>query len=464
MTERTSITKLIQKKVKSFTKEKFIDIFEILLYDYVNSPPIINNMNNNNINYIQQYSFTQKVNVFKNRKLVRDNNIWHSFANYLFKNDEKYNMPFVIISYLNLKISIIIQRIIYVSTKYNYPITFISRKYIDICRYEIQKIKLFRQNNQKHLTKKKICFTKLNENKKGASSEKSRSKSNQKAAFISTTEENNKIINVNTYNFIETQYELEGRKKEDNNNLNLFIGNFNINKFKDHNQTVYLKKYGNIYTFIFVNKEDTNDSETKNNPDHRKVKSKNWGKPQIVSMPKIYGKKGSVNIHRFDSFKFLDNEIQGNNYDTKPLKEKHSNITSYMKNNLLSCNRKSSTKLKKSSIKMPLPMNLTNLTDNNLNHTHSSRNKNINKPDHCYSEEVINKNIAMNLFKKRKCKIKNNCNLKLAKSVLNHNTSRNYNEKSMLLGYDNNSFSKSNSKTRNKIRITNFFSKTDLYY
>lgn len=158
MTERISITKIIQKKVTSFTKEKFIDIFEILLYDYVNSPPIINNMNNNNINYIQQYSFTQKVNVFKNRKLVRDNNIWHSFANYLFKNDEKYNMPFVIISYLNLKISIIMQRIIYVSTKYNYPITFISRKYIDICRYEIQKIKLFRHNNQKHLTKKKYVL------------------------------------------------------------------------------------------------------------------------------------------------------------------------------------------------------------------------------------------------------------------------------------------------------------------
>jgi hypothetical protein len=109
-------------------------------------------------------------------------------------------------------------------------------------------------------------------------------------------------------------------------------------------------------------------------------------------------------------------------------------------------------------------MNLTNLTDNNLNHNNSSRNKNVNKSDHCNSKEVINKNIDMNLFKKRKCKIKNNCNLKLPKSVLNHNTSRNYNEKSMLLGYDNNSFSKSNSKTSNKIRITNFFSKTDLYY
>ena len=460
MTERTSITKLIQKKVKSFTKEKFIDIFENLLYNYVDSSPIRNNMNNNN-NINKQYSSTKKGNAFENKKEVRNNNIWHSLANCVFKNDERYNMPLLIINYLNLKISIIMQRIIYVSTKYNYPITFISRKYIDICRYEIQKKKLLRQNNQKRFPKQNLCFTKLNENKKGGIlplTERSHHKSNKKVVVAPVVEGNN---NINNHNFIETQYELEGRKKEENNNLNLFIGNFNINKFKDHNQTVYLKKYDNICTFIFVNKEDASDPEIKNNPENRKIKSKNWSKPQIVSMPKIFGKKGSVNVYRFNSFKFIDTETEGINYSNKPIKEKHSNITSYMNNNLLSCNRQSSAKLKKLSIKIPVPTGLVNRTENNLNHNNSSRNKNVNMSD---SKEVSNKNIEMNLFKKRNCKIKTNCNLRVPKSALNHSVSRNYNEKSMLLGYDNNSFSKKNPKTRNKIRITNFFSKTDLYY
>ena len=291
-------------------------------------------------------------------------------------------------------------KLLSISTKYNHPIDFVLEKYLDICRYEIRKMKTRKKNIQKfHMKKKNLCLMKM------------KSLNNKKAQKLPLTERGplqiNRKINIandNDNKTYEEQFDFEKEEDEEENHLNLFIGNFNIKSFKEHNQSVYMKKYDNISTFIFVDKEDPNNPNAKNDAQTRTIVSRNGGKKHTVTMPKIYDNRGSINIHRFETFGFLGDGINHHyQRESRNIKTKNVTDTVSSKNNYtisFSQNERGNKNSKKLTIKIDkLPNDFVNASNND------STNINYSK-QYCHTEEGIsnnnyNHNVKRNLFMKK---------------------------------------------------------------
>jgi hypothetical protein len=192
-------------------------------------------------------------------------------------------------------------------------------------------------------------------------------------------------------------------------------------------------------------------------------------------MPKIYGKLGAVNIHRFDTFGFLENDFQSNKEritHSRNYKKKHNRICVTSGNNVnTNTNNYTNTLPTKKSIDKSKRLSIKIGNPPEIIYTHTSN----------HNGEY--KKTSLNLFK-RKNKIGcnyNNTNNNNNENIVSYN--KQYRLKSPMLMTKNDSLykhqglsvilsspiSKKNmfknkSKTRNKVKLINFFTKTDLYY
>ena len=468
MTTQSSITENIQRKVTCFTNEKYIGLFETILRNEINyNTTFIKEEGCTNL--INNNSLVKKINDDESKRIIKNKDIWRTISRHIFTNDDTYDfVPSIIIQYLKLKVKNAMPKLLSISTKYNHPIDFVLEKYLDICRYEIRKMKARKKNIQKyHMKKKNLCLMKM------------KSLNNKKAQKLPLTERGplqiNRKINIandNDNKNNEEQFDFEKEEDEEENHLNLFIGNFNIKSFKEHNQSVYMKKYDNISTFIFVDKEDPNNPNAKNDAQTRTIVSRNGGKKHTVTMPKIYDNRGSINIHRFETFGFLGDGIthhhpkESRNYKTKNVTDTVSSKNNYTIS--FSQNERGNKNSKKLTIKIDkLPNNCINTSNND------STNRNYSK-QYCHTEGFSNKdynnNVKRNLFMKKGDGSNNlyyNYNRKIPSrlSIANNNFGKQQ-EKTITLSSNYNKTTKSNkiTKSKNKIKITNFFSRSDLYY
>ena len=485
-TSTTSITNIIQRKVKTFTKERYFDLYEDILRDEITS---LTNTNGDGYNSSEE-TLIKQVKDYESINIIKKKDIWRMISNNMFTYDNKYNYTScLVVKYLKMKVKLIVQKILYISIKHTHSIEFVLRKYLDICRYEMKKIKVIRLNNLK-LLKQRNSFINNNNNNSNNNNVNTNTNKNERMSRRGTIRAlSGDIIhkkNSNTFQTMGTQIshsnnkllndDEEGEVEEQHTKpLNLFIGDFNIKSFKEHNQTVYLKKYDNISTFIFVNKEDPTNPTIKNNPHSRTIISKKGGNKHTVSMPKIYGKLGAVNIHRFDTFGFLENDFQSNKeriIHSRNYKKKHNRICVTSGNNVnTNTNNYTNTLPTKKSIDKSKRLSIKIGNPPEIIYTHTSN----------HNGEY--KKTSLNLFK-RKNKIGcnyNNTNNNNNENIVSYN--KQYRLKSPMLMTKNDSLykhqglsvilsspiSKKNmfknkSKTRNKVKLINFFTKTDLYY
>lgn len=255
-----NITQIIQKKFPKFTKEKYSGLFEEIIRAALN--PVSNQ---------KVESITCDILRVKSKKKIKQS-FWLDILSSSFLNDNEYSteskkIPKIIISYLKLKAKEIVPKLVGLSVKYNRSIEYVLRCYLDVCRYEINKKKVSYLVKKRKNPSINDTPSKLTKNENGLG--------------------------------------IEDEESKENETLNLFIGSFDIRSFLEHNQSIYMKKSENCNTFFFVNNNKEDIQNTKYQGFFSKRKNSTDSRKEKLANTKIYGKKGKMFIHRFDSFKFL---------------------------------------------------------------------------------------------------------------------------------------------------------------
>lgn len=255
-----NITQIIQKKFPKFTKEKYSDLFEEIIRAALN--PVSDQ---------KVESITCDILSVKSKKKKKQS-FWFDILTSSFRSDNIYSteskkIPQLIISYLKLKAKEIVPKLVSLSVKYNRSNEYVLRCYLDVCRYEINKKKVSYLIKKRKNPSVNDVPSKLTKNENGL--------------------------------------EIEDEEGKENKTLNLFIGSFDMRSFLEHNQSIYMKKSENCNTFFFVNNNKEDFQNTKNQGSFSKRKYSTDNRKEKIANTKIYGKKGKMFIHRFDSFKFL---------------------------------------------------------------------------------------------------------------------------------------------------------------
>lgn len=325
---------IIYKKIPKFTNENYLYLYELILWDEINE------------RQSQRTIKTRKDLFIYSTNSKKTKNYWNQIIKSMNEIDNKYStisqrVSTLMTKYIKYKIkSSIISKIFNVSTQILRSVDYVTRVHLLICRFEIKNIK-------ENLGKK----------------------------------DDNTALKLPDF-----AAEIDPQRKKASI-LNLFVGNFDMKKFLDHDQLIRMRKSEFVHTFIFTNnnnKKKKKGEAKSTNTIFSTTQKKYHDAGSSLSQPKIYGKKGKMYIYKFDNLQFSYHEKPNSYYnktittyngfhDKKP-KKSYSPYSTHTKVNLYNIEEmdekdKNSKEIRgmttKSTKREKFHSNLSTLTNNN---------------------------------------------------------------------------------------------------
>lgn len=285
---------IIYKKIPKFTNENYLYLYELILRDEINE------LQTRRTVKIRKDLFIYSA----NSKKIK--NYWNQIIKSMNEIDNKYStisqkVSTLMTKYLKYKIkSSIIPKIVNVSTQILRSVDYVTRVHLLICRFEIKNIK---ENHGKK----------------------------------------NGDTPLNLPDFA-AEIDPQGKKTSI---VNLFVGNFDMKKFLEHNQLIRMRKSEFVNTFIFTNnnnKKKKKSEAKQTNTIFSSAQKKYHDAGSSLSQPKIYGKKGKMYIYKFDNLHFSYNKKHNsyhkkaittyNGFHDKKTKKSYSPYSTHSKGNL----------------------------------------------------------------------------------------------------------------------------------